>query len=326
MAGNRVKLFLGLACLAAQAWAQPQNRPIKRPLNNQLAIEGADTPTGRVDLPAATQGSARQLVFHVSPLSSKGLLSQQIEDALKALDKANGNATFLKLRAFVAGNGDLRRVQAVVIELFTARKWPLPALTTVQVGSLLQEGAQVVIESISEEKRTVNEGLTFLPAVEGASGSDAVSALAQRLGAATPLRITCFADSQAEAEAARVAATQQFPKAPGIFVQATRYTLGSATTCEAVAAGGNTGKLMLAGTQITFGEEQADLQLAFDRLEKVVAPLRLSTAIMTNLYGSSRAVADKARAMAPPATTSRFVEALQAPDATLAVEAVLPVP
>ena len=266
MAGNQWTVFLAMACLTAHAWAQPQNRPIKRPLNNQLAIEGPDTPAGRIELPAATTGAAQQLVFNVSPPSPKGLLSQQVEDAIKALDKANGNATFLKLRAFVAGNGDLRRVQAIVTELFTARKWPLPALTTVQVGSLLQEGVQVMIESISEEKRPVNtNGLTFVPAIDGASGAEAVAALAQRLGTATPLRITCFADSQAEAEAARNAAMQKFPKTPGVFLQSTRYTLGTAASCEGVMAGGNSGKLMLAATQITFGEETADLQLEIGR-------------------------------------------------------------
>ncbi len=330
MAGNRVKFWLTIACLAPAIWAQPQTRPIKRPLNNQLAIEGPDAPVGRVEPPAAVTGVTNQLVFHVSPLSSKGLLSQQVEDALKALDKANGNATFLKLRAFVAG-GDLRRVQAIVTELFTEKKWPLPALTTVQVGSLLQEGSQVVIESVSEEKRAVSSGgLGFIPAVTGASGAEAVSALAKAFGASAPLRVTCFAESQAEAEAARTSATKQFPKAVGVFVQTTRYTLGTRVECEGVGAGGpiNDTKLMFAGTQITFGETDEDVKLAFDRLEKAVAPLGASTskAALMNVYATSRALTDKARGLAIQSTTALFIEGLPAADATVAVEAVIPVP
>lgn len=330
MAGNRVKFLLTIACLVQTICAQPQTRPIKRPLNNQLAIEGPDAPVGRVEPPAAVTGQTNQLVFHVSPLSSKGLLSQQIEDALKALDKANGNATFVKLRAFVAG-GDLRRVQAIVTEVFTEKKWPLPALTTVQVGSLLQEGAQVVIESVSEEKRAVNSGgLGFIPAVTGGSGTEAVSALAKAFGASTALRVTCFAESQAEAEAARASAAKQFPKASGVFVQATRYTVGPAVTCEGVVAGGavNSAKLMFAGAQITFGESDSDVSLAFDRLEKAVAAVGASTskAALMNVYATSMALADKARSLAIPSTTALSIEGLQSADATVAVEAVIPVP
>ena len=63
------------------------------------------------DLPPTVIGETRRLTFHVTPLSARGLLSQQIRDALKALEKSTGNATMVKLRAFVAGTGDMRRVQ-----------------------------------------------------------------------------------------------------------------------------------------------------------------------------------------------------------------------
>ncbi|MGH9645888.1 MAG: hypothetical protein ACRD4E_03645, partial [Bryobacteraceae bacterium] len=58
--------------------------------------------------PPAMIAESAKLVFHVSPLSAKGLLTQQVHDALKALERANGGATFIKLRAFVAGTGDMR--------------------------------------------------------------------------------------------------------------------------------------------------------------------------------------------------------------------------
>ena len=115
------------------------------------------------DPPAAVVADTVRLTFHVSPLSAKGLLTQQTRDALQALLRANHGAPIVKLRAFVAGTGDARRVQAIVSEIFTDKKQPLPALTTIQVGALPLEGAQVVIESISEDKRAQNpNGLVSL--------------------------------------------------------------------------------------------------------------------------------------------------------------------
>lgn len=317
---------VALFALATVAWSQPQTKPIKRPPNNQLALEGPDAPVGRIDSPATVAGTTAGLVFHVSPLSAKGLLSQQIDDAIKALDKANGSATFLKLRAFVAGTGDLRRVQTMVNGLFTDRRLPLPVVTTVQVGALPLEGAQVVIESVSEEKKNVNpSGLTFLAPMEAAGGAAAVTALQSAIGAAAALRVTCYADSMGEAEAARAAAAKAFPKVVGVFVQSTRYTLGSRVACEGVAQGGpvQTAKLVFAGAQITFGEQDADLALAFERLDKALEPMHVnrSDAALVNAYATSRAIADKVRERA----ASVFIEGLPGQDATLAVEAVIPV-
>lgn len=308
--------------LAQQLWAQPE-RPIKRPPNNQLVLEGPDAPAGRVDSPAAVAGIANRLTFHVSPLSAKGLLSQQVEDALKALDKANGNATILKLRAFVAGTGDLRRVQTIVNDLFTQKKLPLPVISTVQVGALPLEGAQVVIESVSEDRRPTNTGLRFVPMIEGGSGAEAMAKLRAALGA-DALRITCFADSLAEAQAARSEAAKVFPKTPAVFVQTTRYTLGPHVACEGVLSGPAGARLIFAAPQLAFGDQDEDLKLAFERLDKALEPFqaRVADAALANAYTTSKAVADKAAALG--AKTSVFVEGLSSRDATLAVEAVIP--
>jgi len=68
----------------------------------------------------------------------------------------------VKLRAFVAGTGDMRRVQAIVSEDFSERKIPLPVVTTIQVGALPLTGAQVVLEAVSQARTVVNpNGLTF---------------------------------------------------------------------------------------------------------------------------------------------------------------------
>ena len=42
------------------------------------------------DPPSAVTAETARLVFHVSPLSAKGLLSQQVRDALKALPRERG--------------------------------------------------------------------------------------------------------------------------------------------------------------------------------------------------------------------------------------------
>jgi hypothetical protein len=95
-----------------------------------------------------------------------------------------------------------------------------------------------------------------------------------------------------------------------------------------VASGGDVraAKLLFASTQISFGENDTDMKLAFERLDKAVAPQMASKAALMNVYGSSRASADKARGLAVPSTTAVFVEGLQATDATVAVEAVIPIP
>src|SRR5580693_7474342 len=102
------------------------------------------------DPPMVAVGATSRLVFHVSPLSGKGLLSQQTRDALKAILKANGGAQVIHIRAFVAGSGDLRRVPQIVSEVFTAKKLPLPSVSVVQAGGLPLENAQIVIEAVSQ--------------------------------------------------------------------------------------------------------------------------------------------------------------------------------
>src|SRR2546421_10975644 len=63
------------------------------------------------DPPGAVVAETRRLVFHVTPLTAKGLLSQQVRESLKALFRLSGSSSVVKLRAFVAGSGDVRRVR-----------------------------------------------------------------------------------------------------------------------------------------------------------------------------------------------------------------------
>src|SRR5450432_4058269 len=135
--------------------------------------------------PEAIIAEPGRLSFQVSPLSDKGLLSQQVHDALKALARLNHGAPFIKLRAFVAGSGDLRRVKDIVADDLTDKKQPLPAVSTIQVGALPMPGAQVVIEAVSSEKKVMNpSGVAFVPTAESASPAAAVARLDSAMSSA----------------------------------------------------------------------------------------------------------------------------------------------
>jgi hypothetical protein len=59
------------------------------------------------EAPTAVIGATDRLVFQISPLSNKGLLPQQTRDTLRLLMRPG--RSIIKLRAFVAGSGDMRR-------------------------------------------------------------------------------------------------------------------------------------------------------------------------------------------------------------------------
>src|SRR5580698_748785 len=116
------------------------------------------------DLPSAVEGDPRHLTFYVTPLSSKGLLSKQVRDALTALSHEAKGDPILRIRAFVAGSGDSRRVRDLVSGFFTDHKLPLPVLSLVHAG-VLPEDSQVVMEAIAAGKKENNpQGLAFLAA------------------------------------------------------------------------------------------------------------------------------------------------------------------
>jgi enamine deaminase RidA (YjgF/YER057c/UK114 family) len=147
----------------------------------------------------------------------------------------------VKLRAFVAGSGDLRRIKDIVAEDFTEKKLTLPVVSTIQVGALPLTGAQVVIEAISSEKNVVNlNGLAFFSASESATPATAIAQLQtstqnQRLPAGDILRVTCFLSSLDDEHSARSAVVAAFPSAVENFVQMQRQALEPKTLCEAVA-------------------------------------------------------------------------------------------
>lgn len=304
------------------------------------------------DPPEAIIVETGRLSFQVSPLSDKGLLSQQVRDALKALARLNHGVPIVKLRAFVAGSGDLRRVKEIVAEEFTDRKQTLPAVSTIHVGALPMVGAQVVIEAISSEKKVVNpSGVAFLAVGESANAAAAVARLDSSLsgaGVKAPdvLRVTCFLSSLDQAQASRSAVVAAFPSAATTFVQMQRLGLEPQVLCEAAArlntaptlpllvekglALVNTPKLVLTSTQLVFRDQDSDFRLAYQRLAKTMMPLgaTFKDVFWTGTYALTRANAakidslqweflDRARA---PAQTALQIEGLPSTDATAAIE------
>jgi enamine deaminase RidA (YjgF/YER057c/UK114 family) len=308
---------------AGHIWAQVVTTRVKPP-KKEKEPETQTLPLPP-EPPAAVIAEAGKLAFHVSPLSSKGLLTQQVHDALKALDRASGGAPFVKLRAFVAGTGDMRRVATIVSEEFSDKKTPPPAVTTIQVGALPLEGAQVVIEGISAGKKTLNpNGLVFFSA-QRAEGL-AAAAKAQD---AVMLQVTCFvADARSP--------MTQFPGAAVNSVQLTRLSIEPETSCEGVGRlqkpGRSPAKLVFTGTQMAFGDQDQALRLAYGRLGRALETMKAGygDSLLMNVYALNRTVADKAAALAPeflgrsarPLSSTQIVEGLPSLDATVAIELV----
>jgi enamine deaminase RidA (YjgF/YER057c/UK114 family) len=317
------------------------------------------------DPPAAIAAETGRLSFRVSPLSPRGLLSQQVRDGLKALSQNDRGATIMKLRAFVAGTGDLRRVQQIVSEVFTDRKLPLPALSTIQVGGLPMEGAQVVLESIAAEKRVVNPaGLAFFAGQQAKDVQQAVSQLTMAVNAvgvkpASVLRATCFLSSLENVQTARTALSGAFPGAATNYVQLVRLGVEPLAECEAVGrldappsapvvltnppglaanpnfsqvALVNAAKVVFSGIQMVFRDQDSDVRLAFERLQKTLEPLDVGygNVFWTSVYPVTRPIADKVRAIRfdfldhsrPPASTFLTFEGLPSLDATAAFEVI----
>ena len=282
------------------------------------------------DLPGAITVETQRLIFHVSPISTKGLLTQQTRDAIRALWGQTRGATIVKLRAFVAGSGDTRRIQQLVSEMFAEHKSPLPALSTVLVGSLGTEGAQVIIEAISLDKRNVNpNGLAFISGQAAKSYAESLAGLraAVRAAGATEsdlLRVTCFVNSFEGTERDR----QANPPLGGAYtlVQMRREAAPTVAECEAVArlskapstavqllnpegltkspnysqiALVSAQKIVFSSLQMAFHSQDADIKLAYERLGRMLESqgVRYADVFMMSTYALSQDAIDKVRAV-----------------------------
>ncbi len=333
----------------------------KRKKNGQNEEEITQTLPLLKDPPLAVIAETNRLTFRTSPLSAKGLLSPQVREALRALIRANKGAVIVKLRAFVAGTGDVRRVQTILSETFAEKKLALPALSVIQAGALPMDGAQVVIESIAVEKSEVNpHGLAFLSGQPAPSTAKSVEQLETALrgiglSGTRALRVTCFVSAIETAGDARAALVAAFPNAAYNIVQMERVPVEPAAECEAVAAlertvgadlrfenpGGlndsqvvlvSAPRLVLTGTQLAFQEKETDIRLAMDRLGKTLESQGASyhDIVMSHVYVLSRPAIQAFRKMRfefldrkqPPASTLLPFEGLPSVDASLGIDLV----
>lgn len=318
-----------LGASLAPAQKKKKNKKDEEPITQVLPV--------LPDPPANIIVETRKLGFLVAPLSSKGLLSQQVRDGLKFILKSAQAAQVVKLRAFVAGTGDLRRVQSILSETFTEKKLSLPVLSVVQVGGLPLEGAQVQLEAFTQDRKIVNpNGIAFISGQDAASdvhmpkvqplAEKSAAQLRRALASADPLRVTCFLSSLEDIDAVRSTIGAAFPGIPSTFVQTQRAPERSVVECEAVGrlksapsdpvafvnpeglrvnpnysqvALVSAPKLILSGSQLAFRYTEADARLAFQRLDKSLAGVgaSLKTAILVNSYPLSPKLADMIRSV-----------------------------
>jgi hypothetical protein len=305
------------------------------------------------ELPMALAANTATLDFHISPLLRAGGLSAQIRQSLNDLIRDTKGETIIKLRAFVAGAGDARRVQAEVASTFTEKKLPLPVLSVLQVGALEIEPAAVVIEAVVSTHRAVNpNGLAFFSGQAGPAYNEALQQLQESARRASVdgghmLRCTCFISRIESASSLREALRANFPNAAINIVQPLREAPREDTLCEAVgqlmrapaegsvvlvknarAALVNSPKLVFTGLQLTFGNFLDDAQEAVLRLQRaamavepVEAPVQVNAFALDASAGS--AVRKKMTAVPLSTFTVQTVEGLPAIDATAGIEAIL---
>ncbi len=307
------------------------------------------------ELPSAVTAETARLTYQVSPLSSKGLLSQQTRDALKVLLKSN-RGPIVKLRVFVAGSGDLRRIGEIAGEMFQEKHQALPALSVAQVGALPLVGAQVVIEATETDRKVVNpNGVAFLSGEPSPSVGDSLDKLKTALAAAgmqpsDALAVTCFVSSLDDQRDTHQAMAASFPAAALNYVQMQRGPVTPAAVCEAVArlrttpadavsflnnsqvALVSSPQVIITGTQLAFGKQDSDFKLAFERLEKTLAANKTSYGhvVMAHLFVtasglSSRVMAIQSQQSGParaPASTLAPFESLPSLDALFGIDVI----
>jgi enamine deaminase RidA (YjgF/YER057c/UK114 family) len=309
------------------------------------------------ELPMALSAETANLDFHVSPLLKTGGLAEQIRKSLNDLLHDTHGETIIKLRAFVAGVGDARRVQAQTTEIFSDHKLPLPVLSIVQVGALGYEPAKVVIEAVVYTRRAVNpDGLAFVAGQSGSSLPEALAKLQRSSAAAsvTPsdiLSTTCFTSRMDNYEAVRSSVQSLFPNALINLVQALRDPLNNASMCEAVGrlsplTGQSSAtksqvtwlsaervtlvrspQLIFTGMQLTFGSFLDDAHEAFLRLRHAASALQpVQAPVLVNAFSLDATAGSAVRKTTsyPQSTfTVQTVEGLPAMDASSGIEAVL---
>lgn len=305
------------------------------------------------ELPKALAAETGTLEFHSLPLLTTGGLAAQIRQSVNILLRETKNETVVKLRAFVAGPGDARRVQATVSNVFSDHKLSLPVVSIVQVGALEDDRAQIVMEAtVSTKKQTNPNGLVFLGGQTHSTLAGAVAKLqesARAAGADHILRCTCFTSRlDGQGESMHKALESAFPGAALTLVQALRDPPDDSATCEAIGQLPTTAstpsspltllpgaramivhsdRLVFTGLQLTFGNYLDDAKQAFERLRQAAAAVEpVEAPVQVNAFSpdpSTMAALRKMTHVPLSVFTLQPVEDLPGVDASAGVEEVL---
>lgn len=311
-------------------WTSAGQTPPQPKQKKDMVLLELDQPQVREpdkQLPLTVTAETSRLIFFQSPLSSRGLLSEQTSAAVDAILRQAGSASVIRLRAFVAGTGDTRRVRAIVTQKFTERRLPLPALTVVQAGNLPALGVQIVIEATAVSRREENpRGLALISVHEEPPASYPIpaapflrralqqwkeAAAAAQVDGRDVVRVTCFVSSLEDWTESRRLLAAEFPKAIQNLVQPQRAHSHGLASCEIVARLRaappepvriistpsrpraalliTAPKVVLSGSQIGFGFREEDARLAFQRLDKALeeSGASLKSAAWVSLYALS---------------------------------------
>jgi enamine deaminase RidA (YjgF/YER057c/UK114 family) len=305
------------------------------------------------ELPRALSAETQSLSFRVTPLLKTGHLTSQIRDTLSGLMRETRGGMIIKLRAFVAGVGDSRRVDEIVGDMFTDRKLPLPVLTIVQVGALGDDAAAVVMEAVVSERKQLNpSGLGFLAGQTGSSLEEALAkvnetAKSAGLAANDVERVTCFTARLTDYTAGQRAMAAAFPQASINLMQALRDPMDSRSTCEGVArlssgsARANPNdprvtfvterQIVFTGLHLSFGTYLDDADSALSRLQRDVAAVHadIRNTVSINAFSVDPAAVSALEKtmpkfkLPPNKLTVQPVEGLPSVDAALGMEAIL---
>ena len=303
-----VPLMLALTT-AALGQGKLKNKADKEPPSQTLPAQ--------VELPTAVAAETARLTFHVAPLSSKGLLLQQTRDALKELMQANHGGRMVKLRAFVAGTGDARRVREIVSEVFSEEAAaagagdgssgrPAQGRSASGNGERFRRRGQAageprragVFSGAAGGGRKERGGATGERG--GAGGSRGGGGYAERHLLSGIERGCTGAGCGGAAFPAAAMGRDGYGAASARRLRIVRGVRGSGTANaaagEAVQLGPGAAlvsapKLIFTGAQMAFGEKEADLRLAFERLEKSMEPLGVTyqDVVFAGFYPVSRA-------------------------------------
>ncbi len=335
------RLFVNLVALLFAAILLAQKPPASLTTEQDKLKQTLNLPK---DPPLVSLGETSRLVFHVSPLSGQGLLSQQTRDALKAILKLNGGAPIIHIRAFSAGSGDVRRIPQIVSDVLGDKHGPLPSVSVLQVGALTLHDAQVVLETVSAGKKEVNKnGLTFYPAETVAADNPAielkpllqkaVDQLAAKMNGQPALSVTCFVSDLDPAPDLLHIITSRFPGAPTNLVQSRRLAWQTEASCEGVSGGRGvtTPTLAFSGTQVAFGADDKGAAAAIQHLDRAMSEVRgpqIANAALVRFYllsPDAAAIALKQLA-GPVPTESLSVESVGPASAGFAIDAIAGVP